>query len=73
MRTHFCGLVDEALLGQSVTLCGWTDVARLTAAGVPAVNYGPGETEQAHQVGESVELAKLDRSYQVMRSFLTEG
>jgi aspartyl-tRNA synthetase len=28
MRTHFCGLVDEALLGQTVTLCGWTDVAR---------------------------------------------
>ncbi len=28
MRTHFCGLVDEALLGQSVTLCGWADVAR---------------------------------------------
>jgi len=28
MRTHFCGLVDETLLGQSVTLCGWTDVAR---------------------------------------------
>jgi aspartyl-tRNA synthetase len=28
MRTHFCGLVDESLLGQTVTLCGWTDVAR---------------------------------------------
>ncbi|MEO6104092.1 MAG: aspartate--tRNA ligase, partial [Pseudoxanthomonas sp.] len=28
MRTHFCGLFDEALTGQSVTLCGWTDVAR---------------------------------------------
>lgn len=28
MRTHFCGLVDEALVGQSVTLCGWADVAR---------------------------------------------
>ena len=28
MRTHFCGLVDEALLGHNVTLCGWTDVAR---------------------------------------------
>ncbi len=28
MRTHFCGLIDEALLGQTVTLCGWTDVAR---------------------------------------------
>ena len=28
MRTHFCGLIDEALIGQSVTLCGWADVAR---------------------------------------------
>ncbi len=28
MRTHFCGLIDEAMIGQSVTLCGWADVAR---------------------------------------------
>ena len=28
MRTHFCGLVTEALVGQTVTLCGWADVAR---------------------------------------------
>ncbi len=28
MRTHFCGLVDEALVGSTVTLCGWADVAR---------------------------------------------
>jgi aspartyl-tRNA synthetase len=28
MRTHFCGLVDEALIGQTITLCGWADVAR---------------------------------------------
>jgi aspartyl-tRNA synthetase len=28
MRTHFCGLIDESLIGQSVTLCGWADVAR---------------------------------------------
>ncbi len=28
MRTHFCGLVSEALVGQTVTLCGWADVAR---------------------------------------------
>jgi len=50
---------------------GWTDVARLAALGVPAVNYGPGETAQAHQAGESVELANLDRSYEVLRTFLT--
>ena len=28
MRTHYCGLVDEALIGQTVVLCGWADVAR---------------------------------------------
>ena len=28
MRTHFCGLIDETLVGQTVTLCGWADVAR---------------------------------------------
>ncbi|KAF1701128.1 aspartate--tRNA ligase [Pseudoxanthomonas suwonensis] len=28
MRTHFCGLVDESLIGQTITLAGWTDVAR---------------------------------------------
>ncbi|HET7655651.1 MAG TPA: aspartate--tRNA ligase, partial [Luteimonas sp.] len=28
MRTHLCGQVDEALIGQQVTLCGWADVAR---------------------------------------------
>ncbi|RZZ85437.1 aspartate--tRNA ligase [Pseudoxanthomonas winnipegensis] len=28
MRTHFCGLVDETLIGQTVILAGWTDVAR---------------------------------------------
>src|SRR3546814_17158888 len=28
MRTHFWGLVDEALIGQTVTLCGWAAVAR---------------------------------------------
>jgi aspartyl-tRNA synthetase len=28
MRTHYCGLVDEALTGQTVTLCGWADSRR---------------------------------------------
>ena len=28
MRTHLCGLVDEALIGQTVTLCGWADTRR---------------------------------------------
>ena len=28
MRTHYCGLVDEALLDQEVVLCGWVDTRR---------------------------------------------
>ena len=28
MRSHLCGLVDETLIGQTVTLCGWADTRR---------------------------------------------
>ena len=50
----------------------WTDVARLAKYGIPAVNYGPGETAQAHQVTESVPIANLDPAYHALRRFLTE-
>ena len=29
MRTHFCGLIDESLQDQVVTLCGWVNTSRL--------------------------------------------
>lgn len=50
---------------------GWTDVARLGARGIQAVNFGPGETTQAHQADESVALSDLDRSFEALRSILT--
>lgn len=28
MRSHYCGLVNETLIGQSVTFCGWADTRR---------------------------------------------
>ncbi len=29
MRTHFCGLIDESLIGRTVSLCGWVNKIRL--------------------------------------------
>ncbi|MEY2168242.1 MULTISPECIES: aspartate--tRNA ligase [unclassified Rhodanobacter] len=31
MRTHYCGLIDESMVGQTVTLCGWVNKIRLQA------------------------------------------
>ena len=49
----------------------WTDVARLAAHGIPAVNYGPGETAQAHQADESVPVDNLPAAYRALHRFLT--
>ena len=41
----------------------WTDVAQLTAHGIPAFNFGPGLTAQAHKADEYILLSDLETYY----------
>ena len=52
---------------------GWTDVARFSALGIPAVNYGPGVSEIAHTPGEYVETAKIAECEARLRAWLQPG
>ena len=50
---------------------GWTDVARFAELGLPAVNYGPGDPNLAHSVGEHVPLAQIAECEAMLRAWLT--
>jgi succinyl-diaminopimelate desuccinylase len=48
----------------------WTDVARLGRHGIPAVNFGPGLSAQAHQAAEHASVRKLVEGYRLFERFV---
>lgn len=48
----------------------WTDVGRLSDAGMDAMNFGPGSGAQAHQVGEWCDRAQLAESRAILGRWL---
>lgn len=61
----------EAVGGEVRAKEGWTDVARFSALGTPAVNFGPGDPVLAHADDERVDVAEIELCENRMRAWLT--
>ena len=50
----------------------WTDAALLSAAGVPAICFGPGDIGLAHAAEEYVDIGEIERATGVLSAFIDE-
>jgi succinyl-diaminopimelate desuccinylase len=62
-----------AVGGVAAPKYGWTDVARFSALGIPAVNYGPGDPLRAHADDERVDTGEIIACERGLRAWLTAG
>jgi succinyl-diaminopimelate desuccinylase len=73
--------VDEPLARALIARTGravtpkqaWTPVAELALAGVPALNYGPGDPVYAHKRDELVRIDALVESYETLAALVRAG
>lgn len=73
--------LEDPLIGQFIDAVGsvprpkygWTDVARLSQLGIPAINYGPGDSLLAHTAEEHCPVEHLDRCATALRNWLEEN
>jgi acetylornithine deacetylase len=50
----------------------WTDAALITAAGIPAICFGPGDIGLAHSAEEYVDMGEIERATGVLSGFVSE-
>ena len=61
----------EATGGRVRPKYGWTDVARLSAMGIPAVNFGPGDPSLCHKPEEHCPEASIRDVSETLKRYLT--
>ena len=64
------GLV-KAVGGNFRAKFGWTDVARFSSLGVPAVNFGPGDPGFAHKKDEQCPTDQITQVFEQLLSYLS--
>lgn len=46
---------------------GWSDMAQLNAANIPAVNFGAGDMKLAHNRDDNINVEKLNKFYELLK------
>ncbi len=61
-----CRRLAEIVAEPPKAKLGWTDVALFAEMGIPALNFGPGDSSLAHSPNEKVSARELDHAYRVL-------